>query len=150
MDRSVYFEYRREKSGAVSHTVFVRVLYIFGGKYSEKIAEVPVCKPFPLRNVRRPVHLFVLPGKHPKHRDGRALHILRMDGNYCPDWRRTVILHMPILVVAGFFVLRLPIGVAGQFLLIVLISFVATFLVYEVVKRIPVLRFFLGIAERKL
>lgn len=60
------------------------------------------------------------------------------------------ILHMPILVVAGFFVLRLPIGVAGQFLLIVLISFVATFLIYEVVKRIPVLRFFLGIAERKL
>lgn len=60
------------------------------------------------------------------------------------------ILHMPILVVAGFFVLRLPIGVAGQFLLIVLISFVATFLIYEVVKRIPVLRFFLGIAERRL
>ena len=55
------------------------------------------------------------------------------------------ILHMPILVVAGFFVLKLPVGVAGQFFLIVLISLVATFLIYEIVKRVPVLRFFLGI-----
>lgn len=54
------------------------------------------------------------------------------------------ILHMPILVVVGFFILKLSIGVAGQFLLIVLISFIATFLIYEVVKRVPVLRFFLG------
>ena len=57
------------------------------------------------------------------------------------------ILHMPILVVAGFFVLKLPVGVAGQFLLIVLISFTATFFVYEIIKRIPVLRFFLGIPK---
>ena len=54
------------------------------------------------------------------------------------------ILHMPILVVVGFFILKLSIGIAGQFLLIVLISFIATFLIYEVVKRVPVLRFFLG------
>jgi len=37
------------------------------------------------------------------------------------------IIHMPALVVTGFFVLKLPIGVAGQFLLIVLISFATTF-----------------------
>ena len=55
------------------------------------------------------------------------------------------ILHMPVLVVAGFFVLRLPVGVAGQFLLIVLISFIATFFIYEMIKKVPVLRFFLGI-----
>ena len=55
------------------------------------------------------------------------------------------ILHMPVLVVAGFFVLQLPVGVAGQFLLIVLVSFIATFFIYEMVKRLPVLRFFLGI-----
>ncbi|MFG6324929.1 MAG: hypothetical protein K1W41_27495 [Lachnospiraceae bacterium] len=60
------------------------------------------------------------------------------------------IIHMPALVVTGFFVLKLPIGVAGQFLLIVLISFATTFLIYEIVKRIPVLWFFLGIVERKL
>lgn len=59
------------------------------------------------------------------------------------------ILHMPILVVAGFFVLKLPIGVAGQFLLIVLISLIATFLLYEIVKRVPVLRFFLGMTKQK-
>lgn len=58
------------------------------------------------------------------------------------------ILHMPILVVVGFFSLKLPIGVAGQFLLIVLISAIATFLIYEIVKRIPVLRFFLGIKKQ--
>ena len=59
------------------------------------------------------------------------------------------ILHMPILVVVGFFSLKLPIGVAGQFLLIVLISFIATFLIYEIVKRIPVLQFFLGIKKQE-
>lgn len=57
------------------------------------------------------------------------------------------ILHMPILVVVGFFVLKLPVGVAGQFLLIVLISFIATILIYEIVKRVPVLRFFLGMTK---
>ena len=57
------------------------------------------------------------------------------------------ILHMPILVVAGFFVLKLPVGVAGQFSLIVLISFILTFLIYEIIKRILVLRFFLGMSK---
>ena len=60
------------------------------------------------------------------------------------------ILHMPILVVVGFFALKLPIGVAGQFLLIVLISFIVTFLIYEIVKRISVLRFFLGMKKQEL
>lgn len=59
------------------------------------------------------------------------------------------ILHMPTLVVTGFFVLKLPVGVAGQFLLTVLLSFIATFFVYEIVKRVPVLRFFLGITKKK-
>ncbi len=57
------------------------------------------------------------------------------------------ILHMPILVVTGFFVLKLPIGTAGQFWLIVLISALATFFVYEIVRRVPGLRFLLGIAR---
>ena len=45
---------------------------------------------------------------------------------------------------------QLSIGVAGQFLLIVLISFVATCLIYEIVKRMPVLRFFLGMTKQEL
>lgn len=57
------------------------------------------------------------------------------------------ILHMPVLVAAGFFVLKLPVSVLGQFLLIVLISFLMTFLIFEAVKKVPVLRFFLGIAK---
>lgn len=60
------------------------------------------------------------------------------------------ILHMPILVVVGFFVLKLPTGVAGQFILIVLISFIATFSVYEIVKKMRVLCFFLGITKHEL
>ncbi|MDE7254198.1 MAG: acyltransferase family protein [Acetatifactor sp.] len=60
------------------------------------------------------------------------------------------ILHMPILVVTGFFVLKLPVGVAGQFLLIVLISSIVTFLTYEIAKRVPILRFFLGMPKQKL
>ncbi len=55
------------------------------------------------------------------------------------------ILHMPVVVVTGFFVLKLPVGVAGQFSLIVLISLILTFLIYEIAKRVPVLRFFLGL-----
>lgn len=58
------------------------------------------------------------------------------------------ILHMPILVVVGFFALKLPIGVAGQFLLIVWVSFIVTFLIYGSVKRIPVLRFLLGMTKQ--
>lgn len=50
----------------------------------------------------------------------------------------------------GFFVLKLPVGVAGQFLLTVLISFIGTFFIYDIVKRMPVLRFFLGMKKQKL
>lgn len=60
------------------------------------------------------------------------------------------ILHMPILVITGFFVLKLHVGVAVQFPLIVLISFIATFLIYEAVKKVPVLRFLLGINKTKV
>lgn len=59
------------------------------------------------------------------------------------------ILHMPVLVVIGFFTLKLPVGVAARFSLIVLTSFIVTLLIYEIAKKVPVLRFFLGIAGRK-
>lgn len=57
------------------------------------------------------------------------------------------ILHMPILVVTGFFVLKLPVGVAVQFVLIILISAAATFFAYEIVKRVSLLRFFFGVGK---
>lgn len=60
------------------------------------------------------------------------------------------ILHMPILVVTGFFVLKLHIGVACQFSLIILISTITTFLTYEIVKKVPLLRFLLGIDKPKI
>lgn len=58
------------------------------------------------------------------------------------------ILHMPLLVATGFFVLKLPLAVAVQFLLIVLISAAATFLLYEIARRISVLRFLLGMKHK--
>lgn len=60
------------------------------------------------------------------------------------------ILHMPILVVVGYFILEFPIGVIGQFSLIIMLSFILTILMYEIIKRIPVLRFFLGISKQKI
>ncbi|MDE5605446.1 MAG: acyltransferase family protein [Eubacterium sp.] len=59
------------------------------------------------------------------------------------------ILHMTVLVVTGYFILKLSVGVTVQFLLIVFISLIATFLIYEIIKRVPVLRFLLGITKRK-
>lgn len=68
----------------------------------------------------------------------------RISDYFTPASFPVYILHMPVLVVAGFFVLKMPVDVAGQFSLIVLISFIATFLIYEMVKRVPVLRFLFG------
>lgn len=59
------------------------------------------------------------------------------------------IIHMPVLVVAGFFILKLNIGIAFQFALIVSVSFVLTILIYEIIKRIPYLRFMFGISSKK-
>lgn len=59
------------------------------------------------------------------------------------------IIHQTVLVVVGFFVLKITVGVAKQFLLIVLIPFLATILLYEIVKRIPCLRTLLGIIKQR-
>lgn len=56
-------------------------------------------------------------------------------------------LHMPVLAVIGFEVLKVPIGAAGQFFLIVLISVIVTFGIYEIIKRVSVLRFFFGMGK---
>lgn len=58
------------------------------------------------------------------------------------------ILHMPVLVVTGYFVLKLNIGIALQFALIIFISLILTFFLYEIVKRIPFICSLFGIEKR--
>ena len=53
-------EYRREKLRAIYDTVFVRILYSFGRKYSAKTTAKPVCESGGQRPVRQLIHLFVL------------------------------------------------------------------------------------------
>ena len=58
------------------------------------------------------------------------------------------ILHLSILVVVGYFVLKLQLNIASQFIIIVIASFGITVLLYEVVRRIPYLRTAVGIARQ--
>lgn len=51
-------EYRREKLRAIYDTVFVRILYFFGGKYSAKTTAIPLCKSGVLYSVGQSIHLF--------------------------------------------------------------------------------------------
>ena len=163
-------KYRWEKLRAIYGTVFVRILYPFGRKYSAKTKAIPVYKFERLHSVRCFLQLSVLFCKPPK-RLVTGLYIffgwmgiitllgieqsrLNIHNHLCSYLTHAsfpvYILHMPILVVTGFFILKLPFGVAGQFSVIVVISLIATFLIYEVVKRVPVLRFCLGIAKQEL
>jgi glucans biosynthesis protein C len=57
------------------------------------------------------------------------------------------LLHLLITTVIGFFIIRLDVGIAVKYLLIITLSTLATFGVYEVLKRIPVFRFLLGIKK---
>lgn len=59
------------------------------------------------------------------------------------------ILHLPVLVAVGFFVLKLQIGAAYQFLMIMAVSLFITLVLYEIIRRIPVLRNTLGIWHTK-
>jgi len=54
------------------------------------------------------------------------------------------IIHLTLLVIAGYFVLKISTSVFVQFTLIVLSSFLATILFYEIVKRIPFVRILFG------
>lgn len=59
------------------------------------------------------------------------------------------ILHMPVLTVVGFFVLKMQLGTAAQFTLVMLLSFVLTLALYELVRRVPVLRTMIGIGKSR-
>lgn len=57
------------------------------------------------------------------------------------------IMHQTVLVIVGYRVLKFPIGMWGQCLLIVVASFIITILLYELVRRIPYVRILLGISK---
>ena len=59
------------------------------------------------------------------------------------------IIHMPVVVAAGFFALKISAGTAGQFVLIVSASFIVTLLLYEIIKRLPYIRALFGITKQK-
>lgn len=58
------------------------------------------------------------------------------------------IFHLLINTIIGFYIIKLPIGVCAKYLLIVVITIATTFGVYELVKRIPLIRFLFGIRKK--
>ena len=54
-------------------------------------------------------------------------------------------IHLVWVVASGYYILKLSAGVAVQFILITLISFGLTMLSYEIIRRIPGLRFIFNI-----
>jgi hypothetical protein len=58
------------------------------------------------------------------------------------------IFHQTVIVVVGFHLVGLPLGVHTRFLLIMLVSFAGTLLALEVVRRIPLVRDLFGLQPR--
>ena len=59
------------------------------------------------------------------------------------------ILHLPVNTIVGYFVIRWPVSIAIKFLVINVVTVLATYVVYEVlVKRIGVMRFFFGMKPK--
>jgi hypothetical protein len=58
--------------------------------------------------------------------------------------------HQTIILVVGFFVIRLPMGILPKFLIVVALSFAAIMALYELgVRRIGVMRFLFGMRPLK-
>jgi peptidoglycan/LPS O-acetylase OafA/YrhL len=59
------------------------------------------------------------------------------------------ILHLPVNTIVGYFVIQWPVSIAVKFLVINVVTFLATYAVYEVlVKRIGVMRFLFGMKPK--
>ena len=59
------------------------------------------------------------------------------------------ILHMPVNTIVGYFVIQWPVTIAVKFLVINVLTILATYVVYEVaIKRIGVMRFLFGMKPR--
>ena len=60
------------------------------------------------------------------------------------------ILHKTIILVIGFTMAAMPLHLAAKFVILLITAFIATMILYEfVVKRVPVLRFLVGLAAAK-
>lgn len=59
------------------------------------------------------------------------------------------IFHMLLNTIVGYFIIQLPCSIAVKYTMIVVFTILSTFLVYEIVKRIPILRFAFGIKKVK-
>ena len=57
------------------------------------------------------------------------------------------IMHQTVLVIAAYWILKLPMGIWGQYSLIIIISFIITIFLYEIIKRIPYIRGLVGISK---
>jgi glucan biosynthesis protein C len=59
------------------------------------------------------------------------------------------ILHLPVNTIVGYFIIQWPVSIAVKFLVINVLTFLATYAVYEVlVKRIGVMRFLFGMKPK--
>jgi peptidoglycan/LPS O-acetylase OafA/YrhL len=57
------------------------------------------------------------------------------------------IFHLLLNTMVGFYIIKLPFGAGIKYSIIVVLTILLTFLVYEFVKRIPVIRFLFGIKK---
>lgn len=58
------------------------------------------------------------------------------------------IFHLLLNTIVGFYIIKLPFSAGIKYPIIVVLTILSTFLVYEFVKRIPVIRFLFGIRKR--
>jgi len=58
-------------------------------------------------------------------------------------------LHQAVIVLIGFWIIRLQIPVLAKYVIITLLSFIAIMVSYEVIRRVGVLRFLFGMKVRK-
>lgn len=59
------------------------------------------------------------------------------------------IFHLLLNTIIGFYIIKLPFSVEIKYLMIVVLTVLSTFLVYEIIKRIPIIRFAVGIKNVK-
>jgi hypothetical protein len=59
------------------------------------------------------------------------------------------IIHLPMVVIVGFYIIKLDLPIAGKYFAIIILSLISSVLLYEIaVKRLNFLRFFLGLKKR--
>lgn len=57
--------------------------------------------------------------------------------------------HQTVILLIGFFVVRLPLGIPLKYLIIATSSFIATMAIYEIIKRFAITRFLFGMRPKK-